>query len=138
MKKVLLDTSYLIALGAADDQHHKAALAHWHDLSKDLPPLITTSYVFDETVTFFNSRNRHAKAVEIGKILLESPSITLIHIDKSLFEEAWRYFAQHKDKTYSLTDCSSFVVMKRLRIRTAFTFDNHFIQAGFKKSPEST
>ena len=33
-------------------------------------PLVTTSYVIDETVTFFNSRNLHAKAVEIGERLL--------------------------------------------------------------------
>ncbi|MFV9691027.1 MAG: type II toxin-antitoxin system VapC family toxin [Desulfobacteria bacterium] len=137
MRKLFLDTGYLIALEAADDQHHKVALAHWEDLSKTLPPLLTTSYVFDEVVTFFNSRNRHAKAVEIGKLLLESPSIKLIHIDQGLFRGAWRYFVQYTDKSYSLTDCASFLVMKRLRIQTALTFDKHFAQAGFKQKPES-
>ena len=27
-----LDTGYLIALEAADDQHHESALKHWHNL----------------------------------------------------------------------------------------------------------
>jgi predicted nucleic acid-binding protein len=90
MKKLFLDTGYLIALETADDQHHKEALAHWQNLSMSLPLLVTTSYVFDEVVTFFNSRNRHAKAVEIGELLLESPSVKLIHIDEPLFYEAWR------------------------------------------------
>jgi len=135
MRRVFLDTSYLIALEAVDDQHHGAASAHWQHLSKSLPLLVTTSYVLDEVVTFFNSRDRHAKAVEIGNLLLESSSVQLIHVDEVLFHEAWRYFTRHSDKSYSLTDCASFIVMRRLRIRGALTFDRHFGQAGFEQQP---
>lgn len=137
MRSLFLDTSYVVALEAVDDQHHDLALAYWQDLSRSLPHLVTTSYVFDEIVTFFNSRNRHAKAVEIGKLLLASPSVELIHIDEPFFHEAWRYFIEHSDKSYSLTDCASFVVMKRLRVRVALTFDQHFVQAGFERKPEA-
>jgi predicted nucleic acid-binding protein len=49
--------------------------------------------------------------------------------------EGWQYFQQHQDKDYSLTDCISFVVMKRFSIETAFAFDQHFVQAGLKKVP---
>jgi len=102
-----------------------------------MPRLVTTSYVFDEVVTFFNSRNRHAKAVEIGNLLWASPSVELIHINEPLFDEGWRFFIQHSDKSYSLTDCVSLVVMKRLRIRKALTFDKHFVQAGYGIEPEN-
>lgn len=136
MKSLFLDTSYLIALEAADDQYHATASRHWQEMSRSLPLLVTTSYVFDEVVTFFNCRKRHAKAVEIGNLLLESPSITLIHVDEALFREAWRYFSRHSDKSYSLTGCASFTLMKRLRIRSALTFDKHFGQAGFALIPE--
>jgi uncharacterized protein len=136
MRRLFLDTGYLIALEAADDQFHKVALRHWNGLSSHLPLLVTTDYVFDEVVTFFNSRNRHTKAVEIGNLLLESPSINLIHIDETLFRQAWRYFIEHSDKSYSLTDCASFTVMKRLRIRAALKFDKHFGQAGFEREPK--
>ena len=138
MRKLFLDTGYLIALEAVDDRHHQAASAHWENLTRSLPVLITTSYIFDEVVTFFNSRNRHTKAVEIRDLLLGSPTVQLIHIDEALFHEAWQYFTQHSDKSYSLTDCASFVVMKRLRIRTALGFDKHFAQAGFELKPVSS
>jgi predicted nucleic acid-binding protein len=49
--------------------------------------------------------------------------------------EGWQYFQQHQDKDYSLTDCISFLVMTRFKIETAFAFDQHFVQAGFKKVP---
>jgi len=135
MRKLFLDTGYLIALEKADDLNHQVALAHWQNLRSNLPLIITTSYVFDEVITFFNNRNRHAKAVEIGKLLLESPSVKFIHIDEDMLHEAWRYFIQHSDKSFSFTDCTSFVVMKRQRIRAALTFDQHFVQAGFKREP---
>lgn len=137
MRRLFLYTSFLIALEAADDQHHAAALSHWNSLSTSLPTLVTTSYVFDEVVTFFNSRNRHAKAMEIGSLLLESPSVKVVHIDEALFHDAWRCLVQQADKSYSFTDCTSFVVMRRLRLRTALSFDKHFIQTGFEQQPET-
>ena len=38
----------------------------------------------------------------------------------------------HKDKTYSLCDAQSFVVMERLRIRDAIAADEDFRQYGFR------
>lgn len=135
MNSVFIDTGYLIALEATDDQHHEAALQHWHGLLKSIPPLVTTSYVFDEVITFFNSRNHHAKAVEIGNNILNSAFIQFIHVDEHLFQESWLYLKKHNDKSYSLTDCISFVVMNRHEIKTALTFDSHFVQAGFAILP---
>jgi len=135
MNHLFLDTGYLIALEAADDQYHQAALTHWHGLTKALPQLVTTSYVLNEVTTFFNSRHHHAKAVEVGNRLLESSIVRLIHVDEALFHVGWRYFKKHDDKSYSITDCISFVVMERLGIHTALAFDKHFVQAGFEKLP---
>lgn len=135
MNPRFLDTGYVIALETSDDQHHKTALQHWSDLAKSLPQLVITSYVFNEIVTFFNSRNHHQKAVEIGNRLLSSPSVQLVHVDEPLFREGWHYLEQHSDKSYSLTDCISFVVKKRLGITTALTFDKHFVQARFDTLP---
>lgn len=135
MKAVFLDTGYLLALELSNDQNHRAALKHWRNLKKSLPPLVTTSYVFDEVVTYFNSRGYHAKAIEVGSRLLNSPSVRFVHVDEDLFMGGWQYLQKRKDKEYSLTDCISFIVMKNFRVETAFTFDKHFVQAGFKKLP---
>ena len=53
----------------------------------------------------------------------------------AVFFEGWQLFQQYNDKSYSLTDCVSFVVMKQLGIRAALSFDKHFVQAGFEKLP---
>ncbi len=135
MNAVFLDTGYLLALELSNDVNHRAAQAHWQHLVTALPPLVTTSYVFDEAVTFFNSRGHHQKAVQVGDSLLRSSSVQLVHVDEILFHKGWTLFQQHQDKRFSLTDCVSFVVMRERGITTAFTFDRHFAQAGFTKEP---
>jgi predicted nucleic acid-binding protein len=135
MDTIFVDTGYWLALELANDQNHETALRHWHGSVKALPPLVTTSYVFDEVVTFFNNRGHHSKAVQVGNRLLHSPSIQMIHVDEGLFFEGWRLCQERADKSYSLTDCISFIVMKRLGLQVAYTFDQHFAQAGFMKEP---
>ena len=135
MTVYFLDTGFLIALEAADDQHHAAAIAAWREIRKGRVTFLTTSYVFDEVATFFNSRGHHAKAIAIGEALLNSRLVTLVHVDEPIFAEAWREFSHHSDKRYSLTDCVSFVVMKRRRIKKTLAFDKHFTQAGFERLP---
>jgi predicted nucleic acid-binding protein len=135
MNRLFLDTSYLLALELANDHNHHTAVQHWQQVSATHPSFMTTSYVFDEVVTFFNSRGYHTKAIQVGNTLLRSPSVQLLHVDESLFHEGWAYFQKHQDKDYSLTDCVSFVVMQRFGISTAYSFDKHFAQAGFLKMP---
>ncbi len=135
MKPVFLDTSYLIALEASDDTHHAKALAHWITFARRPFPIVTTSLVFAETVTFFNARGRHAKAVELGSRLIESTALRVVHVDPELFFAGWDLLAKQKDKTYSLTDCVSFVLMRREGIHKALAFDHHFEQAGFALLP---
>jgi len=106
MSAVFLDTGYVLALELSNDQNHRVAVKHWRSLRKRLPPLVTTSYVFDEVVTYFNSRGHHAKAVEVGNRLLTSQSVKFVQVDEKLFKEGWEYFQLYKDKDYSLTDAS--------------------------------
>lgn len=135
MRRVFLDTGYLIALESSDDQHHERARRHWQDFLADQPRLVTTEYVFDEVVTFFNSRGHHGKAVEIGERLLQSASVEIVYVDAALFEHGWLLFQRRSDKRYSLTDCISFVVMERDELGEALSFDRHFEQAGFRVLP---
>ena len=133
MSPVFLDTGYLIALEASDDQNHEEASRHWKKEGPRLSSIVTTTYVFDEVVTFFNSRGRHAKAVEIGRRLRESQLVEIVPETEVLLEAGWSRFRNRPDKQYSLTDCISFVLMGRRDIEK--TFDHHFEQAGYQLLP---
>ena len=84
-----LDTSYVIALEIVNEDNHQVVLQHWQTLAISQPSLVTSTYIFDEIVTFFNSRNLHYKAVEIGNRLIESPEIELIEIEQKLCNQGW-------------------------------------------------
>ena len=81
------------------------------ETAPELTSIVTTTYVFDEVVTFFNACGRHQKAVEVGRRLLESRVVEMIRVNEALFEAGWSRFQARPDKRYSLTDCISFVVM---------------------------
>lgn len=136
MKPLFIDTGFLLALEIKTDQNHAAAYRYWQQFKQAPVPLVTTTYVVDETVTFLNSRGWHEKAVKVGNSLLYSPGVHLIYIDEPLFWQGWEYFQQHADKAYSLTDCLSFIVMRREGIEAALSFDKHFTQAGLSKVPD--
>ena len=135
MKRFFVDTSFWIALELSDDQNHDTALKFWSSIDFETVRLATTSYVLDESVTFLNSRNAHQNAVQLGESILLSHYIELIHIDLDTFFEGWESFKKYDDKRFSLTDCISFVVMRRLGLQDALSFDSDFEQIGFLIQP---
>lgn len=51
------------------------------------------------------------------------------------FEKARHLFFQYRDKDFSFTDCTSFVIMREVRLTHAITTDSHFRQMGFQVLP---
>jgi len=103
----------------------------------DRPPgrIVTSSYVFDETVTLTQARLGHRRAVTVGRALLDLALVELLSIVPADERAAWSLFEKRPDKSYSFTDCTSFVLMRRERIATAVALDEHFTQEGFVVVP---
>ena len=97
--------------------------------------IYVTDYIVDETLTLIATRVNHALAIACGEWLLQSPLVRLIRIQPAQWDEAWALFKRYDDKAFSFTDCTSFVVMRQLRLVDAFTFDHHFEQMGFRLWP---
>lgn len=60
------------------------------------------------------------------------PSVKVVPFGQSLTGAAVDLYTKRSDKGWSLTDCSSFVVMKENGIKAALTADRHFEQAGLE------
>ncbi|HEX4047770.1 MAG TPA: type II toxin-antitoxin system VapC family toxin [Elusimicrobiota bacterium] len=132
MKRVFVDTSGWFAYARKDDPAHEGAreaLERWEGR------LVTTDYIFDETVTLTRARLGPAAAVKLGETLLDPGVVELAPLLPEDFEDAWELFKKRKDKGWSFTDCTSFAVMRRLRLHAAVATDRHFHQAGFSALP---
>lgn len=57
--------------------------------------------------------------------------VKITALDMALYQEGITLYQQRPDKKWSLTDCISFIVMRREGITEALTGDHHFEQAGF-------
>jgi hypothetical protein len=124
-----VDTSFLIAIAISDDAWHPQAVAWEEGIAGKL---LTTDYVLLEFVDALSSpRVRDLATVTVGTLRNE-PHIQIIPASVSLMDEGLEFFARHIDKHWTLTDCISFVVMRREGIRDALTSDRHFEQAGFR------
>jgi predicted nucleic acid-binding protein len=65
--------------------------------------------------------------------LVGNPDIETVWVDESLHREAMALLLARQDKTYSLCDAVSFVLMRRRHLREALTTDRHFEQEGFQR-----
>jgi len=63
--------------------------------------------------------------------LLAHPDCRVFNFGRTGFDAALRRYRARPDKTYSLVDCHSMVLMEERRITQVLTADDHFRQAGF-------
>ena len=127
MRRIFIDTGALVALYDSHDQYAPKAQDVAKTLSKSKVVLVTSNFVVDEALTLILKRAGYKRALKFGQALLEKERIKVVNIDENLQQEAWEVFKEYnKDKNWSFTDCTSFVVMKGLGIEEVFTFDRNF------------
>jgi predicted nucleic acid-binding protein len=129
MPPVFVDTFYFFALGNRNESAHGKAKA-FSQTYRGL--LATTEFVLLEWADGCAGASHHrAAALKTVSELRGNPDVTIFSCTGQLFQEGLELYEQRPDKQWSLTDCISFVVMKREGITEALTGDHHFEQAGF-------
>ena len=126
-----VDTSAFAALYNRKDAHHCDAKQIWTTLRCQNATLYTSHDIIAETVILIRRRIGFHQAVVCGDDLWDSPVLEILRSDTRQDREAWELFQKYQDKELSFVDCLSFIFMKELSIRQAFSFDSHFTQVGF-------
>jgi len=132
MKRIFIDTGAWYAVVDKKDPDHKQAETF---LKNNKTPLLTTNFIFDETVTLLRSRLGWSTAKDFGQNLKLSSFASIVVVKDEDEERAWQIFLKYKDQDFSFTDCTSFAIMERLKLDTAFSFDSHFEAMKFRVVP---
>ncbi len=132
MKTIFVDTSAWVAYFDEDESRHDEAVQCLETVRTQKYGMVISDFIFDEVVTTVLGRAGHHMAVSAGMFLIGSAAVDLVWLDTDSKLKAWEYFGRHDDKGYSFTDCTSFVLMKKLKLTRYLGFDKHFKQAGFR------
>jgi len=135
LEDIFVDTSAWIALVDKDDSHHKEAASSYPSLLKNHRNLITSNLVIAETYIIILNELGHKPAIDFLEKLKVSPRILKVYSNEDIEAEGELILARYGDQDFSYTDAVSFVVMKRQKIKKAFSFDKHFLIAGFVSVP---
>jgi len=128
MTRVFADSFYFLALMNPKDPFHEPA----RQFSSSPPgSLLTTSFVLCELADGFARTKYRSAVAKVIRRLRHSRTHEVVPFSEELFERALGLFDERPDKSWSLTDCSSFIVMRDRGISDALTGDHHFEQAGF-------
>ncbi len=128
---IFVDTGAWVALADNDDAHHKNAVSVFPTLLKNSRALVTSNLVVAETYTLLLNELGHPAALSFLERLKASPRIKKAYSGDDIEEEAEGILRKYSDQDFSYADAVSFVIMKRQKIKKAFSFDKHFSTANF-------
>ncbi len=132
MTSIFIDTSAFVAFLRQGDKDHQQANKILSRIRTQNLRAVFTDYIIDETYTALLVKEGYQLAMEFDQNL-KLGKWNIEKITEERFVRAQEVFRRfNKDKEWSFTDCTSYVVMKELKISTAFTFDRNFAQMGFK------
>lgn len=128
MSAAFADTFFFLALLNQEDLSHDRAKAE----SRIPRNVITTEFIILELGNACAKGEDHADFLRLVDGLRGSPRVKIVPADSQLLNRGLELMRQRPDKNWSLTDCTSFIVMGDTGLRQALTGDQHFEQAGFQ------
>jgi len=93
--------------------------------------LVTTDWVLTEVASFLREPRNRPTFAALLRELKQDRRMQIVAYSSDLQERAIQLFLERADKSWSLVDCVSFVVMHDRSLKSALTSDRHFEQAGF-------
>jgi predicted nucleic acid-binding protein len=135
MNGVFVDTGGWMACADRSDPAHLACTVARDTALEAGRLLITTDFVVDETLTLIRFRLGLTAANAWWQQIDGSARLRWERVENDRFERARNLFFQYRDKHLSFTDCTSFAIMRELRLTTVITTDAHFSQVGFDVLP---
>lgn len=124
--KVFFDSAAFFALADKDDQYHRKAQDYLRTAAQRRIAFITSNWVINESAMLIARSVSKSAALRFLDTVSANPSIEIIRVEAAAEQESLEMFRKYKDQDFSITDCSSFVLMRNSECNRCFTFDAHF------------
>jgi len=135
MRLLFVDTAGWMACADGSDPAHGRAVAVRDSWLEGGGVFVTSDYVADETLTLLRIRLGIDAAENWWQQVDGSSRVRWEYVSLARADKARSLFFRYRDKDFSFTDCTSFILMRELKLREALTTDHHFLQAGFGIRP---
>jgi predicted nucleic acid-binding protein len=123
--RVFVDTSAYIASLYRKDINHRKALEISQELFDKGADFITSNVVVYEVYTVLARKVEKTTAILFHQKIIDE-SLPIVYMDEDLEEIAFSIFEKEKSKNVSFFDCTSFAIIKKLQIKSIFSFDRDF------------
>jgi len=127
-----VDSGAWIALALSRDPLHRQAREQWEVLHRAGARLHTSIPVVIETFTFLERNANRDVALAWRESIYRPGTVRILPCELRDLDQSLEYFRRADLHKLSAVDATSFIIMKRSRIRLAFTFDHHFSIVGFR------
>lgn len=133
---VFLDTSGWLAAVNPRDTHHKAVLETYDDLVDSRISFTTSNLVLAEMHALILRERGSRAAIGMLDAIYTDPLYRVIHVDRGIESHAVdNWLRKFSEARFSLTDATSFEIMRTEGITRALALDHHFEVAGFTLVP---
>lgn len=129
MKPYFADTWFFLALLNPDDSSHSSVRELVAALDRRV---MTSDWIVVEVGDALSAPpQRHLLGALTSHLSGHHP-YKIVGATRSQVRQGSELFMSRPDKAWSLTDCISFELMRRMGLEEALTADHHFEQAGFR------
>lgn len=131
MTRVFADAGYWIALLNPKDGLHAKARQVSGKLGRSR--IVTSEMVLTEVLNAFAGKGEPLRtaACKLVEQIRSDPNAEVVPMTSNAFRQAMERYCSRSDKTWGLTDCTSFLIMEQKGIGDALCADRDFQQAGF-------
>ena len=131
MRRVFADASYWIALLNPKDGLHRKACEVSATLGRSR--IVTSEMVLAEVLNAFAGKGEALRKAACALVddIRTNANAEIVPMTSNVFRQAMERYRSRIDKTWGLTDCTSFLIMEQKGIADALTPDRDFQQAGF-------
>jgi predicted nucleic acid-binding protein len=132
LDRAFVDTSFIVARCNRRDQYHQRACAFDFAIAHADEVWTTNAVLLEAAAALAEPTSRQLAIRFWDQFHGAEPRCRTVEASMQNLVAAMDLYRSRTDKSWSLTDCFSFQVMKRERLEMALSADRHFEQAGFR------